>query len=837
MNISERLNNILLSFRGRLSKLPISVRAVGFATVIAFSAVALTEQSGILQRLELDVYDALVRSLPDQAMDDRLLIVAVTESDTVRFGNPLNDATLAQVIEAVRRGNPRAIALGLYRHIEHPPGTELLSEQLNDERVVGMRFVGSDTVNSQVPAPVALPRERVGFGDLVVDPDGVVRRALLYVGGNPDHFSFALRTVLAGFPNLRAQFGVADEAIFFGDASIPRLKTFSGGYARADHRGYQTLLRYRSRRPPAEIVPVGDLLDGRMRPGLIEDRIVLIGTTDLSLADEFYTPYSAALEGRDFTMTSIVAHAQMVSYLLDISSGETTPFIFLPRIGEWAWLFFWTLTAALLSWLMRNPVLSLVSVLVVALSVFLVGWIALLNMFWPPQIAPVMAAFIASAIATIMKYLHKSSHDSVTDLPGRQPFLNRLGKALGKLPATGPIAVALLDIDRFQVINKAMGHAAGDRLLVVISERLRDWLGGESNIARVAGDEFAILFRGIDAESMDEEIRAIRQMLAVPVQLESRTVSMSVSVGVAFVPPDSQPHPEALLRHAHTAMYRAKARKNVQLEVFSPHMGDDALKRLDLESDLLDAAHQQEFFLVYQPVINLQTGVVSGFEALIRWQNERRGLVGPDDFIPILEETGMIVSVGEWILETACQQISKWRQAFPDLDLQVNVNLSGRQIDEPGLEAVIEANLARHRLPPESLQLELTESIIMRDVESTQQLMTAFRELGVGLAIDDFGTGYSSLSYLHRFPSDTLKIDRAFVENLTHNDEDRNIVYTIIALGQRLKMTLVAEGIETAEQATALREAGCQFAQGYFFAKPLVAEDATRLLEEGRQWS
>ena len=796
------------------------------ATLVA-SAV---QRLGLLERLELDAFDALVRSIPDKGPDERLLIVAVGEEDTARLGYPISDEVLARAIAEVRRHDPRVVAVDLYRNITYPPGAELLSEQFRAPNVVGIRFIGSDPIDGQVPAPSALPPEQVGFSDLVIDPDGVLRRALLYVDGEPGYFSFALRSVLVGYPAAENEFGVADESLVFGERAIPRLRHFAGGYADLDNGGYQTMLRFISRRQPAEVVSISAVLDGHVRREAIESRVVLIGEIDASLSDQFYTPYSAELVDSDFAMSAVFVHAQVISQLLDVLDGKPARYRYFSRLGELGWLALWAALAALVTWSIRHPFGSLLSVPVVPAAIAVPGWLAVSGLFWPPLIAPALAAVLASLIVIAGGYLLRSTHDSVTGLPGRGAFIKRIQAALGESDSDDSVAVAFLDIDRFQVINKALGHDAGDELLVRVSNRLRDWTAHQRDLARVGGDEFAVLFRDRDAATVERRVRKLRQRLAEPLRLGNHTLSVTASVGIAFADKRSTQHPDALLRDAHTAMYRAKARKEMQLEVFSPDMADQARARLGLESDLLDAVRNQAFFLNYQPVVDLQTGAALGFEALLRWRAPKHGLVSPAEFIPILEETGMIVPVGQWVLETACRQASEWRAALPHIDLKMSVNLSGRQINEPGLEAVVREALSSTGLTAHALQLEFTESMIMRDVESTNALMSALRSSGVSLAIDDFGTGYSSLAYLHRFPVNTLKIDRAFVENLTDYGEDHKIVHTIIALGQRLNMTLVAEGIETEAQAEALREAGCHGAQGFLYSPALSVEDAEEWL-------
>jgi len=816
------------------ASVPFHVRMVLAAVVGACLLVSLIERAGLLERLELDTFDALVRATPDRGPDDRLLIVSVTESDTQRFGYPLRDETLARAIAEIRRHEPRAVGLDLYRNIAYPPGEQLLAEQLGAPDVVGIRYVGAGPEQGQVPAPSALPADQVGFSDLVIDPDGILRRALLYVGGEPGHFSFALRSVLVGRDSGAINIQTSEQALLLDQTSIPRLQKHSGGYADADHRGYQTLLRFNSRRQPAEIVSISALLDGFVSPELINSRIVLIGETDASLAGRFFTPYSAELTENEFSMSAVLVHAQIISQLLDVIEEKPALFSHLSRAGELGWLALWAALAALLTYSIRHPLLSLLSLPVMPAVLTVIGWLAVSQLFWPPLIAPAIAAVLAALIVVAGRYLFRETHDSVTGLLGRRQFVKRLGAAREGRPSP-EVAIAVLDIDRFQVINKAVGHDAGEELLARISERLRQWIGDERDLARIGDDQFAVLLCDEDPSSVERRLNELRKRLAEPLQLGRHALSVTVSIGVAFADKPSDGDADRFLRGALMAMYRAKARKEVQLEIFSPEMADQARSRLDLESDLLKAVQDRSFFLKYQPIVDLRSGSLRGFEALLRWESPARGPVEPSEFIPILEETGLIVPLGEWLLETAAGQAAEWRSAFPQLDLVMSVNLSGRQINEPGLRGVVQRALSTTGLSPQGLQLEFTESVIMRDVESTHALMFELRSEGVSLAIDDFGTGYSSLSYLHRFPVDTLKIDRAFVENLTDQGEDHNIVHTIIALAKRLDMTLIAEGIESQHQADLLRQAGCQFAQGFFFSVPLSGAEASEWLKAAAQ--
>ncbi|MEL6381339.1 MAG: bifunctional diguanylate cyclase/phosphodiesterase, partial [Cyanobacteria bacterium J06626_18] len=433
------------------------------------------------------------------------------------------------------------------------------------------------------------------------------------------------------------------------------------------------------------------------------------------------------------------------------------------------------------------------------------------------------------------KSIYRSTHDSLTNLPGREVFLLYVKRALSAQDSK-PVIVAFLDIDRFQIINKSLGHYAGDRLLRAIAKRLVKTLGEHAKVARVGGDEFAILFPDNNQKSAKKSLDEMRTALSTPLMLENHWLSITASVGLAITQTKYSQMPEDLLRDAHTAMYRAKAMKEAQYQVFSDDMREEAVARLDLESDLIKALDNDEFSLFYQPIISIQTGETAGFEALLRWRQEKRGLISPGQFIPIVEENGMIIPLGEWILKTACQQTKAWKQQFPHRPLKMSINLSRRQFDQPDLCQKISEILTQSDLAGGCIQLEITESMIMRDVEAAYALMIRLKALGIQLAIDDFGTGYSSLSYLHRFPTDTLKIDRSFVSRMEDSSEDREIVQTIIDLGRKLDMNLVAEGISSSQQLTLLKAAGCHLGQGYYFSKPMPAEEITALLEKQPAW-
>jgi len=811
--------------------LPFSGRSILIATLVATTFLTGAKKLGGLQRFELFIFDSLVRLKSDRGLDPRLVIVGITETDIQQYGHPLSDEEVANILGIIQQHDPKVVGLDIYRKTEHPPGQAALQQQFAADNLIAITNVGTDPAIGEVPPPDGIPWERVGFNDFSIDPDGVIRRGLLFVSATDRPFySFALRSTLAYLPQHGTTFSHDNDTLYINGQPIPRLDAKSGGYEYADDRGFQTLLRFRSRTSPAEVLPVEDVMEGRFNAAQFENKIVLIGSVAPSLKDEFFTPYSASRENQ-FKMAGVVVHAQIISQLLDIAEGRPAQYSFLPPNGELLWLFIWTGLTSFLTWKIRRPEMLLLAGIALPLGLFGIGWVALAEFVWLPIFEPLLGILGAGALVIAQKSIYRTTYDSLTDLPGREVFLLHIQRALNN-QKTKPVIVAFLDIDRFQIINKSLGHFAGDRVLIEIAKRLRKMLGEHGQIARIGGDEFAVLFHNTSQAEVKTFLDEMRSVLSSPLMLGRHRFSITASVGLAITQANYGQTPDELLRDAHTAMYRAKALKEVQFQVFSNDMREEAVARLDLESDLIKALEDKEFSLFYQPIIHLGTGKISGFEALIRWNQEKRGLISPNDFIPVVEETGMIIPLGEWILKTACQQIKAWNQQFPNLTLKMNVNLSRRQFDQTDLAAQIETILTQLDLPGRYLQLEITESMIMRDVEAAHNLMLKLKALGMELAIDDFGTGYSSLSYLHRFPTDTLKIDRSFVSSMENSAEDHDIVETIISLGQKLSMKLVAEGIDSPEQLDLLKAAGCHYGQGYFFAKPLSADDATLFLKQ-----
>ena len=437
-------------------------------------------------------------------------------------------------------------------------------------------------------------------------------------------------------------------------------------------------------------------------------------------------------------------------------------------------------------------------------------------------------------------FRHAAFHDSLTGLPNRAMFTELLKAEIegSKRRPDHLFSVLFLDLDRFKNINDSLGHTHGDLLLVAFAERLERTLRPVDTLARFGGDEFAILLSGI--EDTTDAVRVaerIHEELLLPFVLDKNSAFATASIGIALSSSGYE-RPEDILRDADTAMYRAKENGKARYEMFDQGMHARAVSRLQLESDLRQAVEQKQFCVYYQPIIALETGRLAGFEALVRWNHPRRGLISPADFIPVAEETGLIVPLGRWVLEESCAKIRQWQQKSPcHRALSLSVNLSGRQVSQPDLVAQIKQALDDSKLSPHCLKLEITESVVMENAEAATIMFKQLRALGVQLSIDDFGTGYSSLSYLHRFPLNYLKIDRSFVSRMTIADDNSEIVRTITTLARNLGMECIAEGIETEEQHQQLKALGCEYGQGYLFSRPVDDVAAEHLLtkEEERE--
>ena len=425
--------------------------------------------------------------------------------------------------------------------------------------------------------------------------------------------------------------------------------------------------------------------------------------------------------------------------------------------------------------------------------------------------------------------IHDALHDALTGLPNRTLFMDRLQQQLkrSKRQDNYLFAVLFLDLDRFKVVNDSVGHLVGDKLLIEIARRLETSIAPTDTVARLGGDEFTILLEDISSKSEATLVaESIYQTLTFPFYIDGYELFTTTSIGIALSSPEYESTAD-ILRDADLTMYSAKERGKARYEVFDRTLRDRALQRLELETDLRRALERGEFEVYYQPITSLQLGTLYGFEALARWNHPLKGLISPTEFIPICEETGLIVPLGNWLLKKACQAARDWQLKYPQHPaIKMSVNLSAQQFREPNLVREVETVLSETGLSGKFLKLEITESVLIDNLEAVTEIILELREKQVQFSIDDFGTGYSSLSYLHRFPVNTIKIDRSFVSQMQANGENSAIVKAIVTLAHILKMDVIAEGIETTFQLAQLKLLQCEYGQGFFWSKPLSKVDA-----------
>lgn len=434
--------------------------------------------------------------------------------------------------------------------------------------------------------------------------------------------------------------------------------------------------------------------------------------------------------------------------------------------------------------------------------------------------------------------IHDAFHDVLTGLPNRALFMERLERALmqTKRRANYTFAVLFLDLDRFKVVNDSLGHMIGDQLLTALARRLENCLRSGDTVARLGGDEFTILLDDLNnINDVTGVVERIHEALTSAFKLSGHEVFTTVSIGIALNKGNYN-QPEELLRDADIAMYRAKALGKARHEIFDSTMYTQVTKLLELEMDLRRAVERQEFLIHYQPIVLLETDKIIGFEALVRWQHPQHGLVPPDKFIPLAEETGLIIPIGYWVLREACRQMRAWQVQFPtDPPLTISVNLSTKQFSQPELIDQINQIMQETGLEAGNLKLEITESVLMENIQLATFMLLQLQQMNIQLHLDDFGIGYSSLSYLHRFPSNALKIDRSFIIKIGANGENLEIIQAIIALAHSLNIDVIAEGVETVEQLAQLKAMKCKYAQGYFFSKPLDSKSVETLIASGIQ--
>ncbi len=428
---------------------------------------------------------------------------------------------------------------------------------------------------------------------------------------------------------------------------------------------------------------------------------------------------------------------------------------------------------------------------------------------------------------------HLAYFDTLTDLPNRRLFHDRLDQATAEARRSGTsVALLYLDVDRFKTVNDTLGHESGDLLLKIVADRLRACVRAPDTVARLGGDEFGVVLgRVVGADGAVQVAKKIIAGVQRPIQVASRELFVTVSVGISLYPNDAGDI-DSLMRKADIAMYRAKEIGRNGFQFFTDSMNAAALERLDIESGLRKALERDELRLLYQPQVDLSNGRLIGVEALLRWMHPSRGVMLPETFIPVAEDTGQIVAIGDWVLRTACRDLAAWRRDG-HRDMRMAVNVSTRQFRQENLPAWVRGVLGDSGVPPDRLELEITETLLMDNSDEAACSLRALRQAGIGVSIDDFGTGYASLSYLKRFPVDVIKIDKSFVSGCTSNPDDRTIVDAVVALGRSLKLRVVAEGVEAADQVSLLRSLHCDVGQGFYFGEPQSAARIAGMLAAG----
>jgi diguanylate cyclase (GGDEF)-like protein len=813
------------------------------ASIVVTCLLLALQEVGGLQSLELLAFDNMVRAKGDRGPDPRLLIVEVTEEDIRKQSEwPLSDQTMADLLNQLQAAHPKAIGLDIYRDIPEGKGQAALAKALQAPNIVTIESLGISEEDS-IPPPPHMEPSQVGFNDLIIDPDGILRRSFLFASTTEDDqlFSFALQLSLKYLGKEDTRFEVNENTLWINAAAFPPLAPNSGGYDNIDATGYQMLMNYRSSSLVARTVTLSEVLAGRIDPGWVEDKVVLIGVTAPSRKDFFYTPYSATKK-EEHVMPGVIAHAQIVSQVLSHVLDQQPLFGYWPQGLEMGWIWMWSLAGGFWVWRLKRSALLGVILLTGLAGLGGACVISFSVMSWIPFVAPALALLLTSGTLITYQVFYQSFYDPLTGLPNRSLFVRQLRRAIpnrNQAEVHASVAVLLLDLDHFKAINESFGHKFGDQLLLLAADRIKNQLPLQAKLARIGGDEFAILLQNLDEASQAAKIAdELYNHLAEPFEIEARPITTSFSIGIALSQHQAADQAETLMQDAHRAMSRARALGKEHYEIFDPGMRTEAVKRFQLEAELRLAISNQEFLLYYQPIINLKTGKLAGFEALVRWQHPQQGFVSPGAFIPAAEDSGLIVPMGSWILEQACAQMQQWQEQFPQARaLMVSVNLSTKQFNQPNLPQEVADILKKTGLNSQCLKLELTESAAMEDVNGAIAQLVKLKSLDLKLSLDDFGTGYSSLSYLHQLPTDTLKVDQSFVGRMEEQSgEDGEIVKTIISLGHQLGMDVIAEGIETAFQLAGLRKLDCNYGQGYFFAKPLPTEGAAALIAENKVW-
>jgi diguanylate cyclase (GGDEF)-like protein len=816
---------------------------------------------GWLQPSEWAAFDLFMQLRPQEPVDERVIIVGVQESDIRYLGKwPASDRVLAKALRKISAQKPKVIGLDLYRDIPVDQGYGELEQVFQSTpNLLGIEKSIGDRLNATIaPPPVLKALGQVAANDVIVDPDGRLRRALLYPmpDGNQELPSLGLALALAYLNDQGIQpQKSANGNLQLGKAEFIPFESNDGGYIRADAGGYQILMNYHGSSQKFRHVSLEDVLEDRLAPDLMRDRIVLIGAQAASLNDVFYTPYSSNFSNSPAQISGVEFQANIVKLVLGAALEQRSLFKVGSNLGEEIWIAFWAVTGSAIVGIFGNKRLLLMGIIVLTTggALIVMSYCLFLSGWWLP-IAPPLFAYI-SALLVMQSYMyvsrlrelnsalsdsiqmlaHDASHDALTGLPNRSLFMDRVEHAVEyrKRHPSYMFAIFFLDLDRFKMVNDSFGHHVGDLLLQAIAEILRGCLRSIDIVARLGGDEFTILVD--DIQDVGEALivaNRILQRFLTPIEISGESLFPSASIGIV-ISTNAYKNCGDILRDADIAMYRAKSEGKGRYVLFDQEMYEQTLRLSQLESELRHALDHHELELYYQPIVLLENNKLSGFEALIRWKNPKRGFISPVEFIPLAEDTGLIVAIGDWVLREACQQLRTWQIQFGEAaNLKMSINLSSHQIQKADMIDKLDLVLAETGINGNAIRLEITESTLMDQGEQTIAKLSQLRARNIQLSIDDFGQGYSSLSYLHRFPISILKIDRAFVEQMAEGNDHIEIVRTIAMLAHTLGMNVVAEGVETQHQVQILKSLGCEYGQGYLFSHPLRAIAAGEAIAE-----
>lgn len=794
---------------------------------------------------------------------DQVVIVAIDEPSLEALGRwPWPRRTHAALVERLTDAGARVIGLDLViaePDVQDPAGDQILAQAIRQHGrvvlpVLNEQLRAGGLLTETLPLPqLAEAAGALGHVDVEPDADGVVRGVYLRAGlGSPHWPTFALAMLQLGESHQWSQL-----------PGMRRPQTESPPFAWV--RDNYVLLPYGGGAGHFTRVSYVDVLTGKIPDARLRDHYVLVGATVAGLNDIIYTP----LKGQHTAVPGVEFNAHVLdslSHRLFIQSAPPSwqalltvlcaiiPFVFYIRSApRWAPLITLGLTfttlfvSAALLYSMGLWVGAAPALLAIVLSYPLWNWLQLNHAIdflrgelqrrhghaiTTVPIANNSPREIADIWHMVTLLEHDAHHDPLTNLPNRILLWDRLDHAIANAKRRDHLlAVLFVDLDQFKIVNDGLGHDVGDALLQEIANRLLTIKRAQDTVARLSGDEFVILLESMkDTDTTAYVARKVLQTLSQPVTNLGHELTVSASIGISFYPRDGS-DASTLVKNADTAMYRAKRQGGNTFQFYDQEMNARARDRLALEQDLRHAVAAQELEIVYQPQVELKQNRITGFEALLRWHHPVRGIISPEKFIPLAEETGLIVNIGQWIIHQAAQQIATWQNSL-GVNIPIAVNLSPRQFQQGNIVQQVQQVLNDTRIPGKLLGFEITEGTIMKNVDSAVDTMNALKALGVELAIDDFGTGYSSLNYIKNFPVDHIKIDRTFIQDITTNQGNAAVARTIIAMAHSLKRLVVAEGVETSQQNHFLCRRRCDRAQGFYFSHPLTASAATNLLRD-----